>query len=379
MDTTVRRNVVISAVNLRKGGTLTVLRDCLQYLSGREDLHVTALVHKRELCDYPGIDYIEIPWSIEGWFKRLRCEYITMKRISEQLPETDLWLSLHDTTPRVKAKRQAVYCHTSFPFMKPRVRDFCMDPKIPLFALFTRYAYRWNVRRNRYLVVQSQWMRQGLSSLLNFPDKRIIVFPPAFRPMDIPTLSPAVPPTFLYPSTADAHKNFETLCEAARLLEERLGKGRFRVVLTIKGNENRYAKWLRGKWGDVESVDFQGFMTRDELARAYGEATCLVFPSRTETWGLPISEYLPTGKPMILSDLPFAHETAAGATHAAFFPVTDAKALASIMEDFLRNDMHAFEAIPQPSFEAPYASSWENLFNILLQTDSRSTTDKRLK
>ena len=64
MGSTVRRNIVISAVNLRKGGTLTVLRDCLQYLSGRKDLHVTALVHRKELCDYPGIKYIELPWSM---------------------------------------------------------------------------------------------------------------------------------------------------------------------------------------------------------------------------------------------------------------------------------------------------------------------------
>ena len=115
-----------------------MLRDCLQYLSGRKDLHVTALVHRKELCDYPGIEYIELPWSIEGWIKRLQCEYITMHRISKQLPETDLWLSLHDTTPRVMAKQQAVYCQTSFPFMKTTLRDFRMDPKIPIFALFTR-------------------------------------------------------------------------------------------------------------------------------------------------------------------------------------------------------------------------------------------------
>ena len=349
---------------------MTVLRDCLRYLSGRNDLHVTALVHKRELADFPGIDYIEIPWSVEGWFKRLRCEYFTMNHISRKLPETDLWLSLHDTTPRVKAKRQAVYCHTPFPFMKARARDWRMDYKIALFTFFTRLAYKWNVKRNRFLIVQQVWMRKAMAELLRFDIHRIIVAPPAFHPMDIPSVHSATPPAFLYPATADVHKDFETLCEAARLLEKRLGTGRFKVVITVKGNENRYARWLYDKWGHVDSIDFHGLMSREELSLAYGEAACLVFPSRAETWGLPISEYLP--------DLPFAHETAAGATHAAFFPVTDAKALASIMEDFLRNDMHAFEAIPQPSFEAPYASSWETLFNILLQTGGRSTTDKQL-
>ena len=366
MDPTIRRNVVISAVNLRKGGTLTVLRDCLGYLSGRKDLHVTALVHRRDLCDYPGIDYIEIPWSIGSWFKRLKCEYITMHRISRQLPETDLWFSLHDTTPRVVAKRQAVYCHTSFPFMKPTWQDFRMDAKIPLFSMFTRFAYRWNVRKNRYLVVQSQWMRKGMAALLHLPEDRFIVFPPAFRSLPIPSIPLASPPVFLFPSTPDVHKNFETLCEAARLLEERLGRKRFRVIITVKGNENQYAKWLHEKWGDVQSIDFQGLMSRDNLARAYGEAACLVFPSRAETWGLPISEFIPTGKPIILADLPYAHETAAGASRVAFIPARDARALASAMESFLNGNLQEFHPVAIPSFEPPYASDWDALFQLLL-------------
>ena len=160
------KHIVISAVNIRKGGTLTVLRDCLRYLSGCPDLHVTALVHQRELCDYPGIDSIEIPWSIDSWGKRLKCEYVTMKGISEKLQPVDLWLSLHDTTPNVAAQRQAVYCQTSFPFLKVRLRDFIMDKKIPLFALFTKYAYKKNVHRNDYLIVQQDWLREGLSKIL---------------------------------------------------------------------------------------------------------------------------------------------------------------------------------------------------------------------
>ena len=371
MDQTVQRNVVISAVNLRKGGTLTVLRDCLRYLSDRKDLHVTALVHNRDLCNYPGIDYIEIPWSIDSWLKRLKCEYLTMRRISEQLPATDLWLSLHDTTPRVKAKRQAVYCHTPFPFMKARLRDWRMDYKIALFTHFTRLAYKWNAHRNRYLIVQQTWMREALAKLVSFDPKKVIVAPPAFRPFDIPSLSPATPPTFLYPATADVHKDFETLCEAARIMEERIGEGRFRVLLTVKGDENRYAAWLRQRWGHVRSIDFHGLMSREELGRAYGEAACLVFPSRAETWGLPISEFLPTGKPMILADLPYAHETAAGACQVTFFPVFDAMKLAACMQLLLDGDLNGFAPVPYPSFPSPFAPDWDTLFHILMEDNSR--------
>ena len=68
------RTVVVSAVNLRKGGTLTILRQCLEYLSGvreSEDIKVVALVHDRSLCEYPGIEYIEMPWCIRSWGHRL--------------------------------------------------------------------------------------------------------------------------------------------------------------------------------------------------------------------------------------------------------------------------------------------------------------------
>ena len=35
-----------------------------------------ALVHKRELADYPHIEYIEMPDVIKGWGRRLWCEYV---------------------------------------------------------------------------------------------------------------------------------------------------------------------------------------------------------------------------------------------------------------------------------------------------------------
>ena len=374
MEPTPVSHIVVSAVNIRKGGTLTVLKDCLGYLSSREDLQVTALVHKQGLCDYPNIHYIEIPWSIQGWGKRLKCEYVTMKGISEQLPETDLWLSLHDTTPNVKAKRQAVYCQTSFPFLKVKLRDFLMNKKIPLFALFTQFAYKKNVHRNKYLIVQQNWLREGLSKKLHVDKERFIVAPPKFEAPAIVDTSHNEPiPVFFYPAIADCHKNFETLCEAAEILEKKLGPDQFRLVLTIKGDENKYASWLYKRWGHVASIDFHGYLSKDDLYGYYGKSACLLFPSRVETWGLPISEFKPTGKPMILADLPYAHETAAGAENVAFVPTCDADAWAKQMELVIRGKITNFVRIMPTRYEAPFAPSWEALFELLLNDESTPT------
>lgn len=340
MGETLPRIIVVSAVNIRKGGTLTILRECLQYLSRHEGLKVYALVHDRKLCEYPGIEYMEFPWTIKGWGRRLWCEYVTMYRVSLDIErregrEIDTWLSMHDTTPRVKALHQEVYCHTSFPFLKWNMRDLMMDKKIPLFAMFTRFAYRINIRRNDCLIVQQEWFREGLNRITGFPKEKIRVIPPKVSVEGVvPEIIVPEVPMFLYVSTADCHKNFETLCEAARLLENEVGSGKFRVVLTVSGTENRYSRWIKKRWGDVSSIDFHGLMSREKLFGYYKAASCFIFPSRVETWGLPITEYmLLNGGKMLLADLPYAHETSG--EKATFFPATDSRKLKELMYESL--------------------------------------------
>ena len=366
------KTIVVSAVNIRKGGTLTILRECLAYLSNiakSGDFRVIALVHKKELSLYPNIEYIEKPKTIKGWIRRLWCEYVTMLHISKQLSPVHLWLSLHDTTPHVKAEKQAVYCQTSFPFLQWKWQDAKIDYKIVLFALFTKFVYRIHIKRNKYLIVQAEWLRQNFSKMLSIQANSIIVAPPETKKGQrvIHSKNKNAPYTFIYVATADCHKNFETLCRAAARLEQEIGTDRFEVVLTLSGTENKYARWLYEQWGCLESVQFAGFMNQQKLYATYEQADCLVFPSRVETWGLPISEFAGLGKPMLLADLPYAHETAAGSRQTAFFDVEDAEALKEYMKRLVLNDASFLTVVPQQAVASPTASSWKELFDLLLQ------------
>lgn len=366
------KTIVVSAVNIRKGGTLTILRNCLEYLSGLAqsgNYRVVALVHKKELAYYPCIEYIELSWTIKSWFLRIWCEYVTMNSISKQLSPVYLWLSLHDTTPFVKAERQAVYCQTSFPFFRWKWQDARFDYKIVLFACFTKFAYLVNIRRNKYLIVQAEWLRQGFAKMFGLPTDLFIVAPPERKPKTDFCFRRAINDVyrFIYVATADCHKNFETLCRAAALLEKEIGKDKFKVVLTLSGTENKYAKWLHQKWGGIGAVDFSGFMNRQQLYHAYAQADCLVFPSKVETWGLPISEFAEFGKPMLLADLPYAHETAAGSKQAAFFAPNDAEKLKEYMKRLVLHDTSFLTAVPLQDIKMQKASTWKELFNRLLQ------------
>lgn len=371
MTVETKKTIVVSAVNIRKGGTLTILRDCLECLSqlaATGGYRVVALVHSREAVRYEGIEYIELPWTVKNWGLRLWCEYVTMRGISRRIGRVHLWLSLHDTTPRVEADRQCVYCQTSFPFYRWSARDFVFDYKIVLFALFTRYAYRTRVKRNTYLIVQQHWLRRNIGRICRLPQERFVVAPPEkerIRARRAVKTSGVY--TFLFASTADVHKNFELLCRAAAMVERMVGAGCFKVVVTVDGSENRYSRWLVRRWGGLRSMEFVGFLSKDRLEEQYRRADCLVFPSKVETWGLPISEFMAYGKPMLLSDLPYAHETASGSLQTAFFNPYRAADLAHKMLQLIEGDSSMLHAVDMTYDERNVVHSWNELFEFLMQ------------
>lgn len=368
------KTIVVSAVNLNIGGTLTILRECLSYLSvlaREEDYRIVALVHKKELALYDNIEYIEIPWSKKRWINRLWCEYITMKSISKQLAPISLWLSLHDTTPNVIAERQAVYCHNPFPFLKWKWKDIIYNYKIVLFAWLSYFIYRIHIKRNNYVIVQQEWIRKAFETMLPLSQSQIIVAPPEKKP------SVQAKPsktndlyTFLYASSPNIHKNFELICQAAQLLEKEIGEGQFKVILTVKGTENKYAQWLYKQWGAVSSIEFHGFMDKKTLYQHYSMVDCLLFPSRIETWGLPISEFAPYNKPMLLADLPYAYETAAGSKQTAFFNPERPEELKSMMLQLLTSDKNFLKEVEKREIEEPKAENWEELFERLMANNA---------
>lgn len=360
--------IVISGINLRSGGPLTILRDCLYFLSQSplsEKYHIVALVHKRELCNFPKIEYIEFPDSINSWLKRLYYEYFHFRKLSKRL-KPYLWLSLHDITPNVYVVRQAVYMHNPSIVNKIRFRDFKYDKKYIAFSALYKYLYRINIRKNNYCIVQQNWFKDECCRLFSIPQRRFVVARPHVN-LDYLNLDPDMKKcrSFFFPSFPRPFKNFETVCEAARLLVNR-GLNDFKIVLTLDSGLNSYARDIVKKYQNISQIEFVGLIPPEDMPRYYEKADCLIFPSRLETWGLPISEFIPFNKPMIVADLPYAHETSQGANMVSFFHIDDAQQLALLMTDAVSGNFKSFQAVPQKAQEMPYASSYNELFNILI-------------
>lgn len=367
------KTIVISAVNLNKGGTLTILRECLAFLSAlatNGSYRIVAIVHKRELADYPNIEYIETQWPKKRWVNRLWYEYISLNKISREIGDISLWLSLHDTSPRVEARRQAVYCHNPFPFYKWNWRECVRAPKIVLFALFSKWIYRYRIHQNTYVIVQQQWLKNEFKRLFGLSREKIILaLPNRLQSLLDPAALPDRDPQhykFIYAASPDSHKNFECICRAVKLLKQQYDRSDFKVYITFRGDENAYAQWIKKMWGTLKELVFIGFQSREALFAYYKQSDCLLFPSKVETWGLPITEFASFDKPMLLADLPYAHETAAGSSKTAFFDPDDPAQLARRMYQLITGDESFLANIPQPLLECPISNDWGKLFEILL-------------
>ena len=106
-------------------------------------------------------------------------------------------------------------------------------------------------------------------------------------------------------------------------------------------------------------------MPREMVLNKLQECTALVFPSKLETWGLPITEAKLFDKPILVSDLPYAHETVGNYEKVSFFNPNNSVQLANLMEKMIK-DENVFNGNNLKSISSPVASDWHEIFNILL-------------
>jgi len=354
-----------------EGGIFTILDNCLQKISNyskTKDLIVIALVNDKSKFDYPNIQYIEFPKSKKHWFLRLYYEYFYFKKFSKKI-KPDVWFSLHDVSPNVVAKKRFVYCHHPTVFYKSTIKDWKFDYKIGVFSILYKYLYRINIRKNEAVFVQQHWIKKEFESLFNI--KNVVVSKPEYvEKISLEKTNLEEDKIhFLYPSFPKTFKNFEIIFDAILLLEPSI---RYKVKFhftAIKDNPNKFAKHLFDKFSNWKEVIFWpkfDKINREELFKLYNSIDCLLFPSKLETWGLPISEAKAFKKPMLLADLPYAKETVGDYEQVSFFDVENPKELAQLITAFTNKTIH-YQRNKYVFNKESQFNDWNSVFNFILE------------
>ncbi len=168
-------------------------------------------------------------------------------------------------------------------------------------------------RRTDHVVTVSEYSCRDIHRLLGIPLDRITVTleaaGPAFRPLETPEESEkvvrrygVVPPYILYVggfTVRDPRKRVGLLLEAYHVLR---GRGFERYRLVLAGKEGPYSDLLRAQMNECgwdAGVLFTGYVADADLPHLYNAASCFVFPSAYEGFGLPPLEAISCGTPTI--------------------------------------------------------------------------------
>jgi glycosyltransferase involved in cell wall biosynthesis len=191
-------------------------------------------------------------------------------------------------------------------------------------------------RRSRRVIALSEAAKRDIVDLLGVPAERVDVtyVGPGMREVD-PTpervlrerFDLGTSPLVLTVSAKRPHKNLERLFEAF---------GRVQLepepLLFVPGYATSFEAALRRKAESAAPgrIRFSGWLAEEDLEGLYRAASCFVFPSLAEGFGLPVLEALVRGVPVACSDVSSIPEVAGDA--AIYFDPTDSAAIAAAIE-----------------------------------------------
>ena len=183
------------------------------------------------------------------------------------------------------------------------VQDLSFEREPGLMGLKDRVTFKLVVRRSvkravRVLAI-SERTKRDLVELYGIDPARVVVTPlgvdAVFRP------GGSREDFLLFVGAIQERKDPRAAALAAREVGRRL-------VVVGPTKDESLAEELRGL-----GADLRGYVPKDELARLYREAACLVFPSRYEGFGLPVLEAMASGTPVVAAPDEAVQEVADGA------------------------------------------------------------------
>jgi glycosyltransferase involved in cell wall biosynthesis len=184
------------------------------------------------------------------------------------------------------------------------VHDLSFERDPELMPRKDRFVFRATVprsaRRADRVVAVSERTHDDLVDLYGIAEEKIRVIPhgvdPAFAPGD-----GAAEGYVLFVGAVQKRKDPRAALDAA------LDLG---MPLVVAGPEREPE--LAGELREL-GADLRGYVEKDELARLYRGAACLVLPSRYEGFGLPLLEALASGTPVVATPEPALVEVAGDA------------------------------------------------------------------
>jgi glycosyltransferase involved in cell wall biosynthesis len=201
---------------------------------------------------------------------------------------------------------------------------------------FWNFFLFWSAKVSRVVIAVSDATRDDLLRWYRLPASQVRTIPSGVDPRFFELASRREPECFLLAvSTLHPHKNLDGLLRAFTIFRERHPEYRL-MVSGIHGFFSPQLHALRESLQLGESVEFPGWIPREDLYDLYRRAAAFLYPSLFEGFGLPVLEALAAAVPTACSSIEPLDSIASDA--ALKFDPRDASAIAAAMQRLVEDD-----------------------------------------
>lgn len=294
----------LHAPNIHSGGGAVLLRALLEEMPSEVSGHL--VVDAR----FDGLDRLPANWTVQTVAPRIASRLGAEWSLRGASAKCDRVLCFGNLPPLFgAAKPVTVFVQNRNLLPGADLSGF--SRRIRLNHLLEWTWLRLRRRQVCEFIVQTESMKQSLQLALG-PDVsiRIEPFTPTIKPLALHP-DPAPRYDFIYVASGDPHKNHRTLIEAWEILAK---QGHYpRLLLTLEPDTHS-ALWL---WIQERitrarlNIANRAGLTHAETLEAYRQSRCLIFPSYSESLGLPLLEAAQLGIPTLASELDSVRDIAA--------------------------------------------------------------------
>ncbi len=359
------RIIIVNSTATRSSGALAIYKQFIIYLErSRGENQYYVFVDSTMPQPYiSGVTYIRD--DNHSWKHRIYWDFWGCRRwLKRKGLAADVYVSLQNTGIITKCK-QVIYYHNSIPFYKNSWNIFKKSERV--MALY-KYVYplivALTLNRKTDVVVQIPFMKEAFVRRFGIDESRVHVLFPDLENIDVEKVEPIRWADgcrhYIYPATYFPYKEHQTLVEALAILKKKEPSiaETIRIHLTLDKEQVPCLTELIIKKNVTDNFVFEGLMPHETLLSMYKASDGLLFPSTIETLGLPLIEAARFGLPVLVADLPYAHDVMSGYDGAQFIAPVDYSSWAKAIAHLSENPC-AYTPLTEKD------SSWKQFFEIV--------------
>lgn len=288
--------IVIQAVNIHQGGGAVLLNDIVLYL---DEHNISARLYVDIRYPFIKSQYVEVIQTKTSILERFKVEIFLsiFAKKNKSIP-----ILFFGNLPPLFSSNKLSFLFFQNTILLHKNSKFLFNIKIRLKHLIEKIWLRIGINRINTVYVQSESVKRLFTE--EFPGVRVKTL--AFSNLSKTENKAEKKEDFIYIASAEPHKNHINLIRAWIYLFENGVK--LKLTLTVSKFSKIEQSVLDSALEKGVRIEFRPNLSHDEVLKLYTTSKALIYPSLTESFGLPLIEAKQAGLPIIASELDFVRD-----------------------------------------------------------------------